>query len=81
METEVISENAVRLVPKIAKTLKGKVVFGAQARGVRKIFKQLFGGGEEEKLLKEGMSVLSINKSRSYRWIAFHLISKGGLLE
>ncbi|KAK8698715.1 hypothetical protein V6N13_114824 [Hibiscus sabdariffa] len=58
-----------------------RLSLGQEVGGVHKIFKQLFGAGEEEKLLKEGMPVLSINKSRSYRWIAFHLISKGGLLE
>ena len=53
---------AVRLGPKISETVKGKLSLGArilQLGGVKKVFKQLFGVGEGERLLKASQCYLS----------------------
>ncbi|KAK8698703.1 hypothetical protein V6N13_114814 [Hibiscus sabdariffa] len=52
----------VKLVPKITKTVKGKLSLGArilQVGGVDKIFKQLFSVGEGEKLMEACQCYLS----------------------
>ncbi|EXB96382.1 hypothetical protein L484_023102 [Morus notabilis] len=52
----------VRLGPKITETVKGKLSLGArilQVGGLEKIFKQIFGATEEEKLLKASQCYLS----------------------
>ena len=53
---------AVRLGPKISETVKGKLSLGArilQLGGVKKVFKQLFGVGEGERLLKASQCYVS----------------------
>lgn len=53
---------AVRLGPKILETVKGKLSLGArilQLGGVKRVFKQLFGVGEGETLLKASQCYLS----------------------
>ena len=55
------SGTAVRLSPRIFETVKGKLSLGArilQQGGIKKIFKQLFGVREEEKLLKASQCYL-----------------------
>ncbi|RVX16226.1 GEM-like protein 6 [Vitis vinifera] len=52
----------VRLGPKISETVKGKLSLGArilQLGGVKRVFKQIFGIGEGEKLLKASQCYLS----------------------
>ncbi|KAJ9691667.1 hypothetical protein PVL29_013759 [Vitis rotundifolia] len=52
----------VRLGPKISETVKGKLSLGArilQLGGVKRVFKQIFGFGEGEKLLKASQCYLS----------------------
>ena len=53
---------AVRLGPKISETVKGKLSLGdriLQLGGAKKVFKQLFGVGEGERLLKASQCYLS----------------------
>ena len=57
-----ICETAVRLGPKFSETVKGKLSLGArilQVGGVKRVFKQIFGVGEGEKLLKASQCYLS----------------------
>ncbi|RVW51467.1 GEM-like protein 4 [Vitis vinifera] len=52
----------MRLGPKISETVKGKLSLGArilQLGGVKRVFKQIFGIGEGEKLLKASQCYLS----------------------
>ena len=52
----------MRLGPKISETVKGKLSLGArilQLGGVKRVFKQIFGVGEGEKLLKASQCYLS----------------------
>lgn len=52
----------VRLGPKFSETVKGKLSLGArilQVGGVKRVFKQIFGVGEGEKLLKASQCYLS----------------------
>ena len=57
-----ICETTVRLGPKFSETVKGKLSLGArilQVGGVKRVFKQIFGVGEGEKLLKASQCYLS----------------------
>eukprot|EP00261_Vitis_vinifera_P036811 XP_019078054.1 PREDICTED: GEM-like protein 4 [Vitis vinifera] len=52
----------MRLGPKFSETVKGKLSLGArilQVGGVKRVFKQIFGVGEGEKLLKASQCYLS----------------------
>ena len=57
-----ICETTVRLGPKFSETVKGKLSLGArilQVGGVKRVFKQIFGVEEGEKLLKASQCYLS----------------------
>uniref|UniRef100_F6GX32 GRAM domain-containing protein n=1 Tax=Vitis vinifera TaxID=29760 RepID=F6GX32_VITVI len=56
------TSSSVRLGPKISETVKGKLSLGArilQLGGVKRVFKQIFGVEEGEKLLKASQCYLS----------------------